>query len=111
MLLIITDQQMKAFSELETEKFRKKVIAILEKRFPDKILHQKKSRVIAFVDDMIKFCGNYSITEEEDVEKMILAKVKYEYNIPLDDQLKQLLMKNSKSKNRISIFLDRLRYG
>lgn len=110
-MLVITDKQLEAFSHRETEKFKGRVITKLEKKFPEKIMILKRTDVLHFMDDMIKFCDNYGITEESEVEKMIMAKVKYDYSIPLEDEFKLELLEGIKKGKSIYKFLEKLRYG
>ena len=90
-MLIIKDIQMKAFRQIEVEKFVQKSVVFLQENFADWCADKEQEAIETFIHDIIAFGEQYEIRKQLNLQKLMHFKITYEFDIPLVEHLEAIL--------------------
>ncbi len=82
---------MKAFRQIEVEKFVQKSIVFLQENFADWCADKEQETIEAFIHEIIAFGEQYEIQKQLNLQKLMHFKITYEFDIPLVEHLEAIL--------------------
>jgi len=109
-MVVVRKEQFQSFKTNEIQKFIMKSIDWIKHNEPGWYIdYISQNDIQVFIQEMINFANENNIHQEASIQRLIIFKIRYAYEIPLQKDLKDILTSaNLDESKRVDNFFTRL---
>lgn len=96
----LTDRQFLAFHDLQKEGFVDKCKTFLKDNFPNWCSEHSNEEIEIFIRKMLTFGHEHAINKEINLQRLMYLKIRFNYKIPLDDDIEVILKDDEVGESR-----------
>jgi hypothetical protein len=104
-MFVITNKQFQIFALHEFEKFISNSIKELHANYPELTEGLATEELKEIINNVITVCKQNNVKTEDHVFSLIVCKLKYKYEIPLNPALKKIIATTADERLRVENFV------